>query len=228
MARSSEPLQDHRAFDWLAVQAASRVVAQVRPEHLDQPSPCDGWRVRDLLRHMVGNNRGFAAAARGAVPDRALWDGLDLDSGADLTHEWARSADDVTRAFALLTRPEDTLSIPGYGEPSAAQAVRMHFIDFLVHGWDLAVSIGVDADLDDEACREVLRIAARWPQGHPDIWGPGAPFGTPVEVPPGATPAHRMLGLLGRSPSWWEQGRPEFWPAPARASVRTDVPDLPS
>jgi hypothetical protein len=30
-------LQDHRAFDWLAVQAASRVVAQVRPEHLDQP-----------------------------------------------------------------------------------------------------------------------------------------------------------------------------------------------
>ena len=80
MAVSSEPLTDHRVLDWLAVSVASRIVAEVRDGHLDQPSPCDGWRVRDLLRHMVGNNRGFAAAALGRSPSRSMWDGLDLDS----------------------------------------------------------------------------------------------------------------------------------------------------
>ena len=214
MAISSEPLTDHRVLDWLAVSAASRVVAQLRDEHLDQPSPCDGWRVRDLLRHMVGNNRGFAAAALGGPPDRAMWDGLDLDSGTDLTREWEHSTAAVVTAFAGLTRPEDTLPIPGYGDVPAAQAVRMHFIDYLVHGWDVAVSIGLEPDLDEEACREVLRIAAGWPQGSPKIWGPGAPFGLPVEVAPTAPPAERMLGLLGRSLSWRELGRPQFWPSP--------------
>jgi uncharacterized protein (TIGR03086 family) len=213
MAVSSEPLTDHRALDWLAVSAASRIIAEVRDGHLDQPSPCDGWRVRDLLRHMVGNNRGFAAAALGRSPSRAMWDGLDLDSGTDLTREWEHSAAAVVSAFAGLTRPEATLPIPGYGDVPAAQAVRMHFIDYLVHGWDVAVSIGLESDLDDEACREVLRIAAGWPQGSPEIWGPGAPFGVPVEVAPTAPPAERMLGLLGRSPSWRELGRLQFWPS---------------
>jgi len=223
MASSSEPLRDHRALDRLVVSAASRIVAEVRDEHLDQPSPCEGWRVRDLLRHMVGNNRGFASAALGQAPDRAMWDGLDLDSGTDLTHEWELSAAAVVNAFAGLTRPEDTLPIPGYGDVPAAQAVRMHFIDYLVHGWDVAVSIGLDPELDDEACSEVLRIAAQWPQGHPEIWGPGAPFGTPVEVAPTAPPAERMLGLLGRSPSWRDLDRSDFWPSPVREPDRAAV-----
>ena len=63
MATSSEPLTDHRSLDWLAVSATSRIVAGVRDEHLNLLTPCAGWRVRDLLRHMVGNNRGFVAAA---------------------------------------------------------------------------------------------------------------------------------------------------------------------
>lgn len=199
---SSQPLTDHRALDWLAVAAASRIVEQVRDEHLNLHTPCTGWRVRDLLRHMVGNNRGFTAAAEGRPPDRAVWDGIDLDSDADLRLEWQRSAEAVVAAFEGLTSAEPTLALPGYGDVPAPQAVQMHFIDYLVHGWDLAVSIGVDADLDEESCREVLRIAAKWPQGHPEIWGPGAPFGHPVPVPPRAPAADRMLGLLGRSPSW--------------------------
>ncbi len=214
MATSSVPLTDHRSLDWLAVSAASRIVAGVRDEHLNLLTPCAGWRVRDLLRHMVGNNRGFVAAALGAPPDRFVWDGLELDSAIDLPHEWERSADEVVSAFAGLTRPEDTLAIPGYGDVPAMQAVRMHFIDYLVHGWDVAVSIGAEPQLDDEACREVLRIAARWPVGSPEIWGPDAPFGEPVEVDSSAPAGDRMLGLLGRTPSWPELVRPQMWPSP--------------
>ncbi len=210
VATTTEPLTDHRAFDLLALSATRRVVAKVRDEHLNQPTPCAGWRVGDLLRHMVGNNRGFAATARRRTPDRFVWDGADLDSGTDLRHEWEGSAVAVTDAFAELTHRRDTLALPGYGDVPALGAVRMHFVDCLVHSWDLAVSIEVDPHVDDQACREVLRIAARWPQSSPEVWGPGAPFGAPVQVEPDAPVADRMLALLGRSPSWAVAERQDF------------------
>lgn len=158
--------------------------------------------MRDLLRHMVGNNRGFAAAAGGATPDQAMWDGLEL--GEDPSTAWDESASDVVAAFAAVSPLAGSFAVPGYGDVPAAQAVRMHFIDYLTHGWDMAVSIGVDPQLDEDLCLEVLRIAASWPVGHPEIWGPGAPFGFPVDVPADAPPPDRMIGLLGRRPTWPE------------------------
>ena len=200
LAMSSEPLQDHRALDWLAVAAASRIVAKVRDDHLDGATPCTGWRVRDLLRHMVGNNFGFAAAARGTCPDERLWNGVELPE--DPRELWHDAAQEVITAFSELPDLSGTMKLPGCDGVPAGQAVSMHFIDYLTHGWDVAVSIGVDPDLDEESCREVLRIATTWPAGSPAIWRPGAAFGHPVDVPDTAPPADRMLGLLGRSASW--------------------------
>jgi uncharacterized protein (TIGR03086 family) len=202
MARStsSAPLHDHRALDWLALCATSRIVAQIRDHQWELPTPCAGWCVRDLLRHMVGNNNGFALAARGVAADRAVWAGGDLP---DVCAEaWEESVQLVVAAFAELTDLSHTVPVLGYGEIPAGQAVGMHFVDYLTHGWDVAVSIGVEPDLEEELCREVLRMAARWPAGHPAIWGPGAAFGYPVDVPGTGCAAEQMLGLLGRSPSW--------------------------
>jgi len=75
----------------------------------------------------------------------------------------------------------------------------MHFIDYLAHGWDVAVSIGVDPGLDEEACDTVLRIGSAWPLDSTAIWGPDAAFGYRVEVPADAPVADRMLGFLGRT-----------------------------
>lgn len=202
MARSttSEPLHDHRALDWLALSEASRVVARIKDHHWDLPTPCTEWTVRDLLRHMVGHNAGFALAARGLPVDQAVWDGGELPESH--REAWEASVQRVVAAFARPTDLSRPMSILGHGEVPAGQAIGMHFIDYLTHGWDLAVSIGVEPDLDEESCREVLRMAARWPAGHPAIWGPGAAFGYPVDVPGTASAAEQMLGLLGRSPGW--------------------------
>lgn len=195
-------IDDHRAMDRAAVDATSLVVAQVRESHLDLPTPCTEWAVRDLLRHMAGNNYGFAAAANGEQPDPIVWDGLNLPE--DPRAAWEDSATTVLTAFTATDPLVDRLAIHGHGEVSAAQAVRMHFIDYLTHGWDVAVSIGADPRLDGNLCHEVLQIASTWPAGHPAIWGPEASFGFPVDVGVEASPCERMLGILGRSPTWPE------------------------
>lgn len=192
-------VRDLREADRRVLADTAAIVAQVRADQLDLPTPCAGWSVRDLLRHMAGNNDGFAAAARGAAPDAAVWDGVGV---TDPVGEFAPSAARVAEAFAAVEPLTGRFAVLGYGAVPAGQAVGMHFIDYLVHGWDVAVSIGADPGLDEEHCAAVLRIGAGWPLDSPAIWGPGAAFGHRVEVPADAPVADRMLGFLGRSPRW--------------------------
>ena len=192
-------LRDLREPDRRVLAVTTGIVAQVRADQLDLPTPCEGWTVADLVRHMVGNNHGFAAAALGEPPRAEVWDGVEV---TDPVGEFAASATRVDDAFASVEPLTGTFAVLGYGDVPAAQAVGMHFIDYLTHGWDVAVSIGVDPQLDEEACAAVLRIGAGWPLDSPKIWGPGTAFGYRVEVPDDAPVADRMLGFLGRSPSW--------------------------
>ncbi|HEX2133406.1 MAG TPA: TIGR03086 family metal-binding protein [Actinophytocola sp.] len=192
-------LRDLREPDRRVLEVTTGIVGRVRADQLDLPTPCAGWLVADLLRHMVGNNNGFAAAALGEPPVADVWDGVDV---TDPVGEFAPSAQRVTAAFASVEPWTGTFAVLGYGDVPAGQAVGMHFIDYLVHGWDVAVSIGADPGLDPAACDAVLRIGAAWPPDSPVIWGPGAAFGHRVEVPDDAPVADRMLAFLGRSPSW--------------------------
>lgn len=189
-----------RELDAHALAATTRIVERVNPARLDGPTPCAGWTLRDLLRHMVGNNNGFADAALGKPGDTGVWDGAGV--GPEPQREFAASARRVTDAFRAVEPLEGTFDIPGYGNVPAQTAVEMHLIDYLTHGWDVAVSIGVDPELDERSCLEVLRIGAAWPQDSTRIWGPGRAFGYRVAVPEDASPADRMLGFLGRDPSW--------------------------
>lgn len=190
---------DKRDLDARALAATTRIVERVRAEHLDGPTPCAGWTLRELLRHMVGNNDGFADAALGKPADPAVWDGIAV--GDDPQELFAASARRVEDAFGSV-RLTGKFDVHGYGAVPAATAVEMHFIDYLTHGWDVAVSIGVDPELDEQSCLAVLEIGAAWPPDSDRIWGPGQAFGYRVEVPEDAPAADRMLGFLGRSPSW--------------------------
>jgi uncharacterized protein (TIGR03086 family) len=191
---------DIQALDRRALDAAGGIVARVRDTDLDRPTPCTGWDLRALLVHMAGNNNGFADAAAGAAADPRVWDGAGL--GADPAAEYEKSARRVRGAFAENGVLDRTFEVFGYGAVPGGTAVGMHFIDYLVHGWDVAVTIGAEPELDPELCLAVLRIGSRWPADSSAIWGPGAPFGYRIPVPDDAPPAHRMLGFLGRSPTW--------------------------
>lgn len=186
---------DLLALDRAALAVTDRVVAAVRPEHLDGPTPCGDWTVRELLEHMAAHNHGFAAGARGFPVGGEVWDGLTIDDD-DVCAAYAASAAAVTSAFEAAGLP-DLIEVYGYGALPAPVAMRMHIVDFVVHGWDVARSIGVDPGIDEDLAASTLTIMRGFPGTRPN-----KAFGIIVDVPPSAPTVDRLMGFVGRDPAW--------------------------
>ncbi|GAA3149424.1 TIGR03086 family metal-binding protein [Planomonospora alba] len=201
---------DLRDLDRRALETAGHLITRVRPEHLAAPTPCTAWNLGELLRHMVSENHGFAAAAADRSTDRSAWDRGEL--GTDPYRAYQTSAAAVTAAFAAGDAYDRRVEVREFGVFRGRTAMAMHFVDVLVHGWDIAASIGAPYPLDEEAAAGALAIAAGWPDV-PGFRGPGAPFGARVPVRAGASATERLLGLLGRSPAWAPPSAPSSAPA---------------
>lgn len=193
------PTIDLIAVHARAVRATTPVVALVRPPDLSLPTPCAEWDLGDLLAHMTVQHRGFAAAAAGRGGDLDTWRPRPV--GDDPAGEYARAAESVVAAFAepgILQRdfllPEITPQpVPG------RLAISMHLVDYVVHGWDVARTLGVAYELPPEVLAATLPIAESVPDGA-ERRAPGAAF-APRLPHPGEDPLDRILALLGRDPS---------------------------
>ncbi len=193
---------DIQELDRRAVAVCTGIVDQVRAGQLDQPTPCADWRLRDLLGHMVGQNYGFAAAAEGESTDASVW--ADRPVGDDPAGVFAASAARVVAAFNAQGAFDRRLWIPAISTAMfwpAPQAFGFHFIDYVVHAWDVAVSIGVPVEFDQEVLDEAMVRAQEVPLG-PSREAAGAAFRAPVSAPDGAGLLDRIVALLGRSPTW--------------------------
>jgi uncharacterized protein (TIGR03086 family) len=164
-------------------------IATVPADRWEDPSPCEGWTARDVVRHVVGSQARFlrlVGRELGPVPDVAddpagAWDAARAVVQADL--------DDPVRAAAEF----DGL----FGRTTFAQAVdRFGNTDLVVHAWDLARATGQDERLPPEEVRRVLAATA----GLEDSMRGPRTFGPPVDVPPDADEQTRMLAFLGRRP----------------------------
>jgi uncharacterized protein (TIGR03086 family) len=90
---------------------------------------------------------------------------------------------------------------PGLDIPAEA-AISFHYLDTLVHGWDVAAALGVPFEPVGELARVVLEVAERVPAG-PGHRGPGGAFREVRELDgEGTSEFHRALALLGREPGW--------------------------
>lgn len=72
------------------------VVNAIENDQWELPTPCSEWNLRQLVEHMILDNRGFAAAARGPH-DRSVW--TETNFKTDLRAEYSDSATDVVKAF---------------------------------------------------------------------------------------------------------------------------------
>ncbi|MBB5918708.1 uncharacterized protein (TIGR03086 family) [Nocardia transvalensis] len=190
------------ALNRRAVDYSVEIVAHLTPADLDKPTPCSAWKFADLLAHMTVQHRGFAAAARGHGADEAVWQAGPLAD--DPAAAYAEAAADVLAAYAEPGVLEQDFALPEFGPGvtvPGAQAIGFHFIDYVVHGWDAARTLGLPYTLPDDLATPALDIA----QAVPDTDQrdhPGSPFARALPVSDAATPLDRILLSLGRSPSW--------------------------
>lgn len=192
-----------RELDRRAVLHTVELVAAATPEHLDLPTPCAAWNLRELLTHMIAEHHGFAAAARGETTDPSPWDERPLS--ADPAADYAKAAADVILAFANEDALEGTFWLPkirgGITIP-ARQAMSFHVLDYVAHGWDVAATLGLPRDIDEDLVRATLRIAKLEVPDRPERALPGASFAPPLLVLDDDPPQDRMLRVLGRDPGW--------------------------
>lgn len=190
-----------RDLDRAAVLAAAEVACRIRPADLDRATPCDGWTLADLLAHLSVQHRGFAAAARGEGGDPARW--VPRPPAPDPVADFLAATAEVLAAFGadgVGVAPFRLPEISATMEFPAAQAMRFHFIDYVVHAWDLARSTGTTLDLDHSVLTAAWEVAQQVPgtsRGRP-----GSPFAPRVPVPPGAPLLDQIVALLGRSSNW--------------------------
>ncbi|MDT7648674.1 MAG: hypothetical protein QOI36_80 [Pseudonocardiales bacterium] len=221
-----------------ATTAVEPVLARVRPVDLGVPTPCVGWDLRALLEHMTGQDHGFAAAVRaGSTADVDATAFAPRPLGADPATTAAVSAAEVGTAFAeAATEPDRTVWLPEFGHRfPLEQVVGFHLIDTLVHGWDVAVSLGIAVDYDDEHIAAGLTQAGGWRPAPPgsargrrsplSVRAAGrtcgsAPSPCSAATRPGPPLARRARwrGRTGRTDRWSRGRCPQPSPRTARRS----------
>lgn len=186
------PLYDG-ALSW-----ALDVVRGVRPEQLPAPTPCPELDVRALLAHLVATVDRATALGRGADAGALPWSAPQAP-GDDWAAAYAEAIDTMWSVWrgpdgeALLDRsvraPFGTL--PGRG------VVLAYASETLVHGWDLAVATGQDAEADPAVAGPVLAAMSRFLPAEPR--GGPVPFAAPVPPRDDAGPTERLANWCGRA-----------------------------
>jgi uncharacterized protein (TIGR03086 family) len=195
---------DIRELDRRAVLAGVDVVSKAGADDLGRATPCAGWTLGDLLAHMTVQHYGFAAAARGHGEDLEVWRVRPLGDRA--VYAYTEAVEHVIAAFAEHGVLEREFVLPeirtGPAFP-AARAIGFHFIDYVVHGWDVARALSLPYALDSDLLEAALPIAQAVPDG-PERLEPGAAFRPGLALTSRAAPLDEILALLGRSPRWPE------------------------
>lgn len=190
------------ALDAQAVRISVELAGQARAADLSRPTPCAAWTLYGLLAHMATQHYGFAAASRGEG-ELALWKLRPL--GDDPVGAYRASAEHVLAAFADDGVLDRMFPLPEFSSGThfpALQAISFHFIDYVVHSWDLAKTLGVEVEFEPELLDVALVVAKAVP-GDQARLAPGAAFAPEIELP-GGSRLDEIVAILGRSPSWPE------------------------
>lgn len=180
-------------------------LALVRESHLDLPTPCTDWSVRDLVVHVVGGYRLYEDRLDGdPVADVPGWYAKWQPSGstpAELETDFFALGNSFEERFGDPATLQASVPHPAFGTIPGGALLSLRVFDMTVHAWDLARSIGANESLDAGL------VDLLWQQWSPSaeffgrdtkhiVFGPG-PSGT---VGDDAPTQLRLLDLLGRRP----------------------------
>jgi uncharacterized protein (TIGR03086 family) len=151
---------------------------------LDSATPCEQWRMRDLLSHVLETQRYFVSAGRGedaTPPGPTPLSLVSDDPSADL-REVQADVIDVYSQDGVIERTGPALGIA--------------FADQLLHGWDVAKATGQDSTIPENAAQAAFDML----NGQLTDDNRKGMFGPEVPVGDDATPQQRLLAYTGRQP----------------------------
>lgn len=151
-------------------------------------SPCQGWSARDVLRHLIETQREFLTGH-----------GVDLGEPPDIDTDpvaaWRHHASRVGEAIG----DDDVAKIEydgHFGRSTVGASLEKFYVwDMLVHRWDIAQSVGVDAQLSDAELDRIDEGADNFGEALylDGVCKPG------VEAPADADRQARLFARLGRA-----------------------------
>jgi uncharacterized protein (TIGR03086 family) len=182
-----------------ATRATAALVAGVRDDQLDAPTPCPAYSVGDLLDHLGGLSVAFTEAALKDTPEgghEPSADGSRLEPGfRDRIGAALSGLAEAWRAPGAF----DGMTMAGPVELPADVAALVALNEVVVHGWDLARATSQPYEPDAASVQACLDFATSFEA--PDE-ADGGPFGPPVDVPSDAPVLDRLAGATGRRPEW--------------------------
>lgn len=118
------------------------------------PSPCEGWTVRDVAQHVVG----------GAVRYRLLLEGFGEEAIAPTRAQDQLGDDpagsDAAKSAALMAvaRSADLTALVQHpaGVRSGRELLNLRVVECVVHAWDIAAGSAQALDLEPELCAFAL------------------------------------------------------------------------
>jgi uncharacterized protein (TIGR03086 family) len=158
-------------------------------DRLTSTTPCRGWDLTALLRHLDDS---LAALHEGLTFGRVAALPTPADVGGDLV------ACVRARAVQLIGQSESssTVTIAERELPRGVLAV-VGALELTVHGWDIARACGLDRPIPPRLAAELLAVA---PMVVTEATRPEQ-FGVPVMLSRAASNADRLIAFLGRDPS---------------------------
>ncbi|MBI1843761.1 MAG: TIGR03086 family protein [Actinobacteria bacterium] len=169
----------------------SRRVEAVPATAWDNPTPCEGWVARDVVRHLVEWVPGFFTGTAGLT--------FPTIPSADVDPVGAWSTLRAALEHQLADEPVATREIDApMGRMSIEAAIDMIVTgDVLVHTWDLARATGLDETLDPI---EVARMLEGIEPMDEVLRGSGH-YGRRVAVPDDADTQTKLIAFVGRNPA---------------------------
>jgi uncharacterized protein (TIGR03086 family) len=190
-------LPDPRPIFATAVALCREVVAGVRPEQLDQATPCDALNVRTLGHHVLAVLERLAIVGAGGDPSESpdYAKGVADDEWVAVFDRFAAQIDAVWSDDAVLT---NILTVPWAKLPGAV-ALLIYINEISVHTWDLATATGQVPAWDEGVLTTAYAAIQR---GLPAEGRDNAelPFEEVVDVADDAPLIERLVAWNGRDP----------------------------
>ena len=160
-------------------------------------TPCADWDVRQLVNHVVGEDRWTRPLVEG-LTIAEVGDALDGDLLGEEPSVAARAAAEEAVAAVEVRLPEGGTVHLSYGEESIGEYLWQLTADHLIHGWDLAAATGQDRALDTR----LVGAVRSWFAEREEMYRAGGAIDARPDSATGDSPSADLLIAFGRNPDW--------------------------